>query len=31
MDRERGVGLSGRRDIERERDPLLLAMYRRSS
>ena len=30
-DRERGVGLSGRRDIEKERDTLLPAMHRRSS
>ena len=31
MDRERRIGLRGRRDIERERDTLLSAMYRRSS
>ena len=31
MDRDRRIGLRGRRDIERERDTLLSAMYRRSS
>ena len=31
MDRERWIGLSGRRDIKRERDTLLPAMYRRIS
>ena len=31
MDRERGIGLGGRRDIKRERYTLLPAMYRRSS
>ena len=31
MDRERRIGLRGRRDIERERDTLLPAMHRRSS
>ena len=28
MDRERRISLRGRRDIERERDTLLSAMYR---
>ena len=31
MDRDRGIGLSGRRYIEKDRDTLLPAIYRRSS